>query len=68
MEIVLKHTVEEVNYILQALSQRPFAEVADLITKIKTSAMAQLAPAPAPAEAPPAEITPTPENAETPAQ
>ena len=50
MEIVLKHTLEEVNYILQALSQRPFAEVADLINKIKTTATSQLPPPPTPAE------------------
>ena len=47
MELLLKHTIEEVNLILQALSQRPFAEVADLINKIKANAMGQLTPAPA---------------------
>lgn len=47
MEITLKHTVEEVNLILQALSQRPFAEVATLIEKIKATAVVQLTPAPA---------------------
>ena len=52
MEILLKHTVEEVNYILQALAQRPFAEVADLISKIKTTASGQLPPPPAPEAAP----------------
>ena len=45
MEILLKHTVEEVNYILQALSHRPFAEVAQLIAKIKAHAVSQLAAA-----------------------
>jgi len=52
VEILLKHTVEEVNYILQALSQRPFSEVSELIAKIKANAMSQLAPPPAPAEEP----------------
>ena len=52
MEILLKHTVEEVNYILQALAQRPFAEVAELISKIKTMAIGQLPPPPAPEAAP----------------
>ena len=52
MEIVLKHTVEEVNYILQALSQRPFAEVAELISQIKATAIGQLPPPPAPEAAP----------------
>jgi len=47
VEITLKHTVEEVNLILQALSQRPFAEVATLIEKIKATAVVQLTPAPA---------------------
>ena len=51
MEITLKHTVEEVNAILVALGQRPFSEVADLINKIKTSAMTQLAPPAPPVEA-----------------
>ena len=50
MELVLKHTLEEVNYILQALSQRPFAEVADLINKIKATATIQLPSPQAPAE------------------
>jgi hypothetical protein len=53
MEILLKHTVEEVNYILQALALRPFAEVAELIAKIKNNAQSQLPVAPAaPAEVP----------------
>ena len=56
VEITLKHTVEEVNLILQALSQRPFAEVATLIEKIKATAVVQLTPAPtAPSE--PADAT-----------
>jgi hypothetical protein len=46
MEVSLKHTIEEVNLILQALAQRPFAEVADLIAKIRGSATSQLAPPP----------------------
>ena len=46
--INLSHSIEEINAILQALAKRPFEEVADLITKIKTSAMSQLAPAPTP--------------------
>lgn len=57
MEIVLKHTVEEVNCILQALSQRPFAEVAELISKIKMTAIGQLPPPPVSAAAPePADV------------
>ena len=43
MEILLKHTVEEVNYILQSLGQRPFAEVQGLIVKIKDMAEKQIA-------------------------
>jgi len=33
--IELKLTVTQVNYILQALAQRPFGEVVDLIAAIK---------------------------------
>jgi hypothetical protein len=43
VEILLKHTVEEVNYILQSLGQRPFAEVQGLIAKIKDMAEKQIA-------------------------
>ena len=52
MEVTLKHTVEEINCILQALGQRPFAEVADLINKIRTGAMHQLTPSTVPTETP----------------
>ena len=38
----------EVNYLLQALGQRPFAEVANLIKKIKEQGDAQFAPPPPP--------------------
>lgn len=44
--INLEHTVEEVNYILQALALRPFAEVAELIARVKAQAESQLAPKP----------------------
>lgn len=40
--IELKLTVEQVNQILGALAARPFVEVADLISLIKTTAEAQL--------------------------
>jgi hypothetical protein len=43
VEILLKHTIEEVNYILQSLGQRPFAEVQGLIAKIKDMAEKQIA-------------------------
>jgi len=42
MKVTLEFTVEEVNYVLMALSQRPFGEVADLIAKVKSSAQSQL--------------------------
>jgi len=45
--VTLSLTVDEVNYILQALGQRPFAEVQSLIFKIKQDAESQLATAPA---------------------
>ena len=44
MKVTLTFTVEQVNAILVALGSRPFVEVADLITSIKTSAEQQLAP------------------------
>lgn len=42
--ITLSLTVEQVNHILAALGQRPYAEVAELIHRIKTDAESQLAP------------------------
>ena len=56
MNVTLSLTVDEVNYILQALGQRPFAEVQSLIFKIKQDAESQLATAPA--SAPEATATP----------
>lgn len=44
--ITLTMTVEQINAILNALGQRPFVEVADLIAKIKMDAETQLAPKP----------------------
>lgn len=35
MQITLNLTVEQVNYILAVLGQRPFAEVSDLVSVIK---------------------------------
>jgi hypothetical protein len=46
MKITLELTVEETNYILAALGQRPFAEVVDLIARVKAQAESQLAPKP----------------------
>jgi hypothetical protein len=42
--IKLDLTAGEVNYLLQALGQRPFAEVASLIGKIKAQGDAQFVP------------------------
>lgn len=44
MELKLTLTVDECNYVLQALGTRPFAEVNALILKIKAEAESQLAP------------------------
>jgi len=44
--ITLTMTVEQINAILNALGQRPFFEVADLIAKIKMDAETQLASKP----------------------
>ena len=48
--ITLTMTVDQVNVILNALGQRPFVEVADLIAKIKMDAEQQLGPKPEPTE------------------
>ena len=40
--IQIEHTVEELNAILQALAAKPYAEVADLIHKIKFKAEQQI--------------------------
>ena len=44
--ITLELTVQEVNTVLGALAQRPFAEVANLFTKIQQQAQAQVQQAP----------------------
>ena len=54
MTITLTLTIDEANYVLGALGQRPFAEVADLIAKIKKDAEDQLKAA-APAAQDPSE-------------
>lgn len=46
--ITLNLTAGEVNYLLHALGQRPFSEVANLIGKIKTQGDAQFVPPPVP--------------------
>jgi len=43
--INLEHTVDEINSILSALASKPYAEVADLIHKIKFHAESQIAAA-----------------------
>jgi hypothetical protein len=65
MNVTLSLTVDEVNYILGALGQRPFAEVQQLIFKIKQDAESQLIPAPAPAAEP--EAAAVPDSPDTPA-
>lgn len=58
MELHFKFSVEEVNAILNALGQRPYAEVQTLVTKIKGDGEAQIAAA---APAAPAESLPVEE-------
>jgi hypothetical protein len=43
MELHFKFSVEEVNAILNALGQRPYAEVQTLVAKIKADGEAQIA-------------------------
>lgn len=40
--VALVFTIEEANYILNSLGNRPFSEVADLISRIKNDAESQL--------------------------
>lgn len=40
--IKINLTVEEVNYILATLGQRPFTEVANIFTKVKSQAESQV--------------------------
>jgi len=44
MNIAINMTVAQWNVVMNALGQRPFAEVADIINIIKTQADAQLTP------------------------
>ena len=43
MDIKLNLTLDEINYILNALSSRPYIEVVELIEKIKTEGERQIA-------------------------
>lgn len=43
MDIKLNLTLDEINYILNVLSSRPYIEVAELITKIQTEGERQIA-------------------------
>jgi len=54
MELNFKFSVEEVNAILNALGQRPYAEVQTLVAKIKGDGEAQIAAAAVTSEAEPA--------------
>ena len=45
MNINLVLTVDEVNYILNAVAARPYAEVKDLVVKIQTQGAEELAKA-----------------------
>ena len=51
LQIKLVFTVQEVNLVLAALGQRPWAEVSGLMEKIKAEGEAQLAAAQAPPQA-----------------
>jgi hypothetical protein len=61
MELNFKFAVEEVNLILQALGNRPYAEVQALIEKIKGDGEAQIAATQISAQASPAEPAPVAE-------
>ena len=53
--ITLELTVQEVNTVLGALAQRPFAEVANIFTKVQQQAQGQVQQAPEEADTTPAE-------------
>lgn len=57
LQIKLVFTVQEVNLVLAALGQRPWAEVSGLMEKIKAEGEAQLAAAQAPPQAQASEAT-----------
>lgn len=61
MNLTLTLTIEEVNYILNCLGSRPFAEVNGLIQKIKSDGDSQVAASTTPAPAPAPEATATPD-------
>jgi hypothetical protein len=45
MNITLKLTVDEVNYILNAVAARPYAEVKDLVAKLQQQGAEEMAKA-----------------------
>ena len=51
-KLSIELVVEDWNYIMGVLSQRPFAEVVNLIAVMKSQADGQLSMAPAPVSAP----------------
>ena len=60
--VTIEHTVEELNSILMALAERPFKEVANLISKLQSHGQAALAASGAADPAPAADPA-TPEAA-----
>lgn len=48
--ITLNLTVDQVNLVIGALAKAPYEQVADVITNIRTQAIPQVEPAPAPQE------------------
>ena len=48
--MTLDLTINEINIILQALGNAPYASVCELIEKIRTQAQAQVQPTPTPEE------------------
>jgi hypothetical protein len=48
--ITLNLTVDQVNLVIGALAKAPYEQVADVITNIRTQAIPQVEPTPAPQE------------------
>jgi len=65
--VTIEHTVEELNSILIALAERPFKEVAALISKLQSHGQAALAPTRAADPAPAVDPAPAADPATPPA-
>lgn len=61
MNLSISLTVDEVNFIINTIAEKPYNQVADLLQKIRQQALDQVNPAP---KGTPDLYTPTPEHPE----